>query len=164
MNENMKRHEEIKTLYLSSKLPIIKPLWQIEISEMDFSMLREPSFKNLSKDEISVIENVSIESIFDNMYSANQEMFREKILYNQHLSERKISDVLDCWIRGIKLIPPILKVIDGSLNDINPNTDIVHPDDGKHRINVAYFYGVTEIPIIVLNTQLEKLNRLLRPK
>jgi hypothetical protein len=40
-------------------------------------------------------------------------------------------------------------------------TNELFATDGKHRLNVAYYFGATGIPIFVVNKQLEKIKAIL---
>lgn len=156
-----RRHQEIVKLFKSSKLTDLKPLWHTDISEIDLSKQRENLQNDLLDEGFTILQNIDIELLFDKMQPGNPEMFREKELYNDDLNDWKISDVIDNWINNVKLIPPTIlvidKVIDKSIND----TCKIFPTDGKHRINVAYYFGATTIPIFVVNKQLEKIKTIL---
>lgn len=91
-------------------------------------------------------------------------MFREKKLYNPSLIDCQISDILNFWIKGEKLIPPTILVIDRTIKNTIKDTDKIFPVDGKHRLNVAYYLGCTKIPIFVINKQLDKIKSILNLK
>jgi hypothetical protein len=156
-----RRHQEILNLFKSSKLTDLKPLWHTDINDIDLSKQRENLRDDLLDEGFTILQNINIELLFDKMQSGNPEMFREKELYNDDLNDWKISDVIDNWLNKVKLIPPTIlvidKVIDKSIND----TCKIFPTDGKHRINVAYYFGATTIPIFVVNKQLEKIKTIL---
>lgn len=153
MRERNKRHREIVDLFNSSKLTTLQPLWHTDIESIDLNKQRENLTDDLLEDGFTILQNIDIEVLFDKMYSGNPEMFREKKLYNKELDDLKISGVIDNWLNNVKLIPPTILVID--------NTYKVFPTDGKHRINVAYYYGATTIPIFVINKQLDKIKQIL---
>ena len=151
------RHQEIVKLFKSSKLTDLKPLWHTDINEIDLDQQRDNLCKDLLDEGFTILQNINIELLFDKMQSGNPEMFRERELYNGDLLDWKISDVIDNWMNNIKLIPPTILVIDNSISD----TFKIFPTDGKHRINVAYYFGATTIPIFVVNKELEKIKRIL---
>jgi hypothetical protein len=153
MRERNKRHRDIVDLFNSSKLPTLQPLWHTDVDNIDLSQQRENLNDDLLEDGYTILQNVDIDVLFDKMYSGNPEMFREKKLYNEDLDDLKISGVIDSWLNNLKLIPPTILVIEG--------TNKVFPTDGKHRINVAYYYGATDIPIFVINKQLNKMKSIL---
>lgn len=161
IKEQNKRHEEIMKLFHSPELNNIVPLWHINIEDIDLTKQRENLTDDLLEEGFTIIENVNIELLFDKMSSGNPNMFREKILYNKDLLDWKISDVLDNWRKGIKLIPPTISIIDKTIYNANTDTNELFATDGKHRINVAYYFGVTSIPIFVINKELEKIKTIL---
>jgi hypothetical protein len=161
MKERDKRHQEIMQLFKESQLPNITPIWHTSIEDIDLTMQRENLVDELLEDGFTIIENVDIELLFDKMSPGNPEMFREKILYNEDLLDWKISDVLDNWIKETKLIPPTILVIDKAIDNSDIDTNLIFATDGKHRLNVAYYCGVTRIPIFVINKQLEKIKTIL---
>ncbi len=161
MRERNKRHQEIVKLYKSSKLNDVTPLWHTTIEEIDLAKQRENLREDLLEEGFKIIENINIELLFDKMSSGNPDMFREKVLYNDDLNDWKISDVLDNWINGTKLIPPTILVIDKTIDNMVTDTNELFATDGKHRLNVAYYYGATSIPIFVVNKQLDKIKTIL---
>ena len=148
-----KRHKEIVDLFNSSKLTTLQPLWHTEIDSIDLNKQNENLNADLLEDGFTILHNIDIEFLFDKMYPGNPEMFREKNLYNKELDDLKISGVIDNWFKNVKLIPPTILVIN--------NTNYVFPTDGKHRINVAYYFGATTLPIFVINKQLDKIKSIL---
>jgi hypothetical protein len=162
MIERDKRHHEIFQLFNSSQLPNIIPIWHTNIADIDLTKQRNNLTEDLLEEGFTIIEDVDIELLFDKIYSGNREMFREKELYNNDLDEMKISDVLDNWIKGTKLIPPTILVSDKTINNSITDSNELFPTDGKHRLNVAYYYGATRIPIFVINKQLDKIKTILK--
>jgi hypothetical protein len=161
IRERNKRHKEIQELFNSSKLTALNPLWHTDLNDIDLSKQRENLRDDLLEDGFTILQNIDIELLFDKMPSGNPELFREKNLYNDDLNDWKISDVIDNWLNNIKLIPPTILVIDKIIDSFIEDTCQIFPTDGKHRINVAYYYGATTIPIFVVNKQLEKIKTIL---
>uniref|UniRef100_UPI004048704F hypothetical protein n=1 Tax=Flavobacterium sp. TaxID=239 RepID=UPI004048704F len=81
-----RRHQEILTLFKSSKLTDLKPLWHTDINEIDLSKQRENLRDDLLDEGFTILQNINIELLFDKMQSGNPEMFREKELYNDDLN------------------------------------------------------------------------------
>jgi len=160
--ERNKRHQEILHLYRKSTLPDIKPHWHTNVEEIDLSKQRENLGQDLLEEGFTILDSVDIELLFDKMSPGNPEMFREKNLYNEDLCDLKISDVLDKWINKVRLIPPTILVFDKTIYKSIDNTNQLFATDGKHRINVAYYYGATQIPILVINKQLDKIKSILK--
>ena len=159
-----RRHQEILNLFKSSKLTDLEPLWHTDINEIDLSKQRENLRSDLLDEGFTILQNINIELLFDKMQSGNPEMFREKELYNDDLNDWKISDVIDNWLNNVKLIPPTILVIDKVIDKTINDTCKLFPTDGKHRINVAYYFGASTIPIFVVNKQLDKIKTILNLK
>jgi len=159
-----KRHKELKRWYKSSKHKGIQPVWHTDISKIDLLKQRDNFCEDLLVEEITIIDDVDIELLFDKMLTGVSEMFRKKVLYHKDLCDWKISDVLDKWLNSAKLIPPTIFVTDKTVDKYISNTNNIFPIDGKHRLNVAYYYGVTNIPIIVVKKRLGKIKTILNLK
>ena len=162
MRERNKRHKEIYDLYKSGQLKNINPIWHINAEEIELTKQKENLTSKLLENGFTIIENIDIELLFDNMPSGNPEMFRKRKLYNNSLDEFKTSEVLDNWIKGVKLIPPTILVIDETIEKGIENTTKIYPTDGKHRLNAAYFFGAKKIPIFVINKQIESIKKILK--
>lgn len=77
-----------------------------------------------------------------------------------------ISRVWDHWLNNQKLIPPTIIIFDQRYMDLLvpggiPSREL-QPIDGKHRLNVAYYFGAETMPIIVLERQVLSIRRRLR--
>lgn len=161
MRKQNERHKEIFELFESSQLTALKPLWHTDINDIDLSKQRHNLTAYLLIDGFTILQDIDIELLFSKMYPGNPEMFKEKILYNDDLIDWQISDIIDNWRNNIKLIPPTILVMDKVIDNSIENSCQIFPTDGKHRINVAYYYGAEAIPIFVINRQLDKIKRIL---
>lgn len=89
-------------------------------------------------------------------------MYHLKKIFNGKQDDRKITRIVKKWIDGQALIPPIILIRPKlSLISLDSDMDILMPQDGKHRINVAICYGCKSIPVVVMNKQLSEINRIL---
>ncbi|MBX2896369.1 MAG: hypothetical protein KF763_13050 [Cyclobacteriaceae bacterium] len=148
------RLEEIFKEYESGQLDKIVPLWHTDIVDIDLRCQRHNLPAAKLRHGIEIIQNVDIELLFDNMFSSEAEYYREKKLFRDD-SDWSISRVMDHWIKGEKLIPPTI-TFESHVTSRN-----LYPADGKHRINVAYFYGACQIPILILKSQRQQILDLL---
>lgn len=161
------RHEEIYELYQNSQLNNISPLWHINEKDIDFDNQKNELRPDLLEDGFTIIENVDIESLLDCMFDGYQDLVREKILYNEEQDETNISGVIDKWLNKIKLIPPTILIWDTIVDQtgiLKEDTDKLFVQDGKHRINVAYYFGANTLPILVINKQLKRIKTILNIK
>lgn len=159
-----KRHEEIYELYQNSQLNNISPLWHVNEKDIDFNNQNNILRPDLLEDGFKNIENVDIESLLNCMLDGYQDLVREKILYNEEQDETNISGVIDKWMNNIKLIPPTILIWDTIVNRtgiLEEDKEKLFVQDGKHRINVAYYFGAKTLPILVINKQLERIKTIL---
>lgn len=148
------REAEIQELFDSGQLKSLEILWHENIDDIDLSKQYHSLDKPLLEAGFDIIKNVDIELLFDKMLEGNPQLFREKRLFHEELSSSNIANIIDHWLRKEKLIPPTILLVENS-------TDLF-PTDGKHRLNVAYYFGVTTIPIFVINPQKEKILEILK--
>ncbi len=163
--EKNERHRYVKALYDNNKLSELSIAWHLDPLNIDLSLQKDHLDERLLDQGFSIIPEVEIETLFDNMIEGNPQMFREKKLFNPDMIDTNISSVIDFWLKGEKLIPPTITVLDQtlatSLNISFTTSDKLFPTDGKHRINVAYYFEATKIPILVVNKQLVKIKQIL---
>lgn len=155
----METHKKIFNLYQDGNLGAVLPLW--ELTDIDLKNQPHQLDESLLTEGYTILEGVDIELLFDHMLSGNPAMFREKVLYNKDLIKETISEIIHLWQSDIPLIPPTIVISDKTLPNGLVDTEKLFPADGKHRINVAYYFGITEIPIFVSNKQLGKMKRIL---
>jgi hypothetical protein len=160
-------HRKLYEKYKVGVLPTPKILWHESELEIDLSLQRDTLNPKLLLDGFAIIPNVDIEVLLNNMTVQDAEMFRKKDLYNLSFDGRTTSTVLNFWLANNKLIPPTIVVFDKECIDtlgINaiPSKEL-SPVDGKHRMNVSYFFGVKSIPILVRTKQVELITSILYP-
>jgi hypothetical protein len=159
-----KRRKEIYELYQNSELNSLSPLWNTENKDIDFNKQKDKLREDLLEDGFTIIENVDIELLLDCMFDGYPDLVREKILYNEEQNETNISDVIDKWLSNTKLIPPTILVLDTIVDQsgiLKEDTNKLFVHDGKHRINVAYYFGAKTLPILVINKQLTRIKTIL---
>jgi hypothetical protein len=122
--------------------------WEMDITKMNFSKLRSPvSFGRTQK--TMRIEKIN-PMITENPYydENNKELFSNN-------DTPLMMDLAELVISGSKIIPPIYcethKVIDGEKVFVEKASLL----DGSHRLRLATYMGLTEIPIIVFDRVLE---------
>ncbi len=150
--EIQKVHKEIKKLSDENKLVNIKTFWHLKLEDIDFSKQRNPLKEELRIAGVQIIEKVNVELLLNKFIGENTNLFREKVLYNIDLCDWQISEILNYWKNGMKLIPPTIQSI---------NNKYLFPSDGRHRLNIAYYYGVEEIPILVSNFEKQSIIEIL---
>ena len=151
-------HTKIQALINSNEITDLTPLWHTNPEDINFFLQKDQLDEKLLTHGFSIIENVNIEILMDNMEDGNPALFRDKILYNEDLIDTNISKVINHWMNNEKLIPPTITIADNFLTTTLKCPSTINPklfaSDGKHRLNVAYFFGSEHIPIVVLTPQL----------
>ena len=154
-------HRKIKRDYREGKIRIPAPVWHWKKSKIDFEKQGDIINQDLFSEGYSIIE-VKLENLISKFDATQARMYRLKKLYNGKQEERKISQIVKNWINGQALIPPIILLRPPiGIDYLDTDKDVLMPQDGKHRINVAYCYGCDTIPIIVMDKQKDELNRIL---
>lgn len=156
-------HEILIAAYREGNLPIPQIHWHLSETEIDLSLQRDALHPRLLVEGFTIIPNVDIETLFNQMTEADAAMFRRRELYNSSFNARTISSVLHSWLKDQKLIPPTIIVYDKEFADTLKikiiTSNELRPIDGKHRINVSYFFGAKSIPILVRNKQLQLIEK-----
>jgi hypothetical protein len=158
------KHEKHNELHKKSLLPNINPLWHLKNDDIDFNNQKDQLRPDLIDEGFTIIQNVDIELLLDCMLDGYQDLVRDKILYNEEQNETNISGVIDKWLSNIKLIPPTILIWDTIVDQtgiLKKDTEKLFVQDGKHRINVAYYYGAKTLPIVVINKQLARMKTIL---
>lgn len=146
------QHKIIKREFRNGKITNLIPLWHHDENQIDFERQGDEIDPDFFSEGFTILE-ADIRVLFKSFDPLWTSMFLRKELYKKEQCPDKISGVVYHWMQGIHLIPPtILNVHD---------SDCLFPADGKHRLNVAYFFGAETIPIIVANKQLEKVKRIM---
>lgn len=158
---NNKLNQGLKKLFQECKIPSLVPQWHTNPADIDFLLQKDKLDERLLSQGFSILESVDIEKLFDNLEDGNPQMFREKQLYHKDMIDTNISKVLNHWLKGEKLIPATITMTDNFLTSTLGCPEVDNPKlfatDGKHRLNVAYFYNCKKIPIIVLTPQLREI-------
>lgn len=144
--------ENIKPNFKKGKIPQLTALWHTEQMNIDFEKQGGLAGKNHFSEGYKIIE-VNIHDLINSFLPHEIPVYMRKELFKKEQCEHQTSGVIYKWLQGIPLIPP-------TILDIH-NNGCLYPIDGKHRLNVAYFFGAETIPIIVANTQLEKVKQIL---
>ncbi len=146
--------EALLDLFNAGELSDIKPAWHTDIESIDFSKQRHELDEKLMTGDYTV-EHVKIEHLLASFNRANADFFRDKtIIHSYGFADRKICRVIEHWKNGTKLIPPTIL-----FNDL---AGFNYAVDGKHRLKVAYYYGVDEIPIIIPISHLKQIMKHVR--
>lgn len=158
---NYDQHKIVRNQFKKGIITQVTPLWHIEQNNINFDLQGDKISPDLLSNGYTIL-NVKLENLIKSFDSGLPEMYLRKQLYNKKQSDEKISGVILKWLQGTPLIPPTILCRDSSLSFWNEDSDVLMPQDGKHRINVAYFFGAKTIPIIVMNKQLEKVKQILK--
>ena len=146
--------DDILEKHLSGKLQAVIPLWHTSVR--DICLTDQPD--NLpavrSYKGIEIVNDVNFELLLNNMFPERAADYRERELFHRLLDEMKIARIIDHWSKGEKLIPPTITF--EKREDRN-----LFPAEGKHRLNVAYYYRVSQIPIVILTSERERILPLL---
>lgn len=141
------------------KLRNVFALWHVLIFNVDFSKLPTWNGKYSPNDFEIIYINLNI--LFESMMPNHANLYKEKILFHKDLSSNNIKSVIDHWKRHEKLIPPVILVMDKTIDPNSLNTNLLNIADGRHRINVAYFLRNENIPIMILKKQSVKVKSIL---
>lgn len=141
------------------KLRDVSPFWHILISDIDFSKLPVWNRK-YSVNDFEIIY-INLNDLFESMMPNHANLYKEKILFHKDLSSNNIKSVIDHWKSHEKLIPPIIQVMDKTIDPNSLNTNLLNIADGRHRINVAHFLMSENIPILIFKSQSEKVKSIL---
>ncbi len=147
--------DSIKKSYESGEILTLNAHWHLSVNDIDFSCQREQINDDLLSEGYTLIPDVEVESLLDSMQDGNPELYRRKSLFGKYWSDYKICDVINHWQSDTRLIPPTI-IFNRLLNKI-------YVAEGKHRLNVAYFFGCKVLPIIVPNVYLPQVRKLIWP-
>jgi len=156
--ERTLRCKEIKKLHLNNGLGNVAPLWHLDKSDIDFGKQNEQLDTDLMAQGYTILNNINIEALINSLQAPWHDLYRKKYLFHtKHWDDWKICEIIYNWSNHNKLIPPSI-----CFNELL--TDKTFPADGKHRINVAYYFGATEIPIIIPNKHSLEVSKLILGK
>ncbi|EOW9210584.1 TPA: hypothetical protein PX804_003327 [Vibrio cholerae] len=151
--EERKFCNKIMDLHDKDALNPVKPCWHLDKRYIDFDNQGFHLSDELCEKGYTLIPAVDVETLLDAMQSGNPELYRSKSLFHEDWSDQKICNVVKHWQNSEKLIPPTIIY--------NYFLERLYVADGKHRFNVAYYFGAECMPIIVPNVQLEKIKAML---
>lgn len=134
----------------------LTPIWHIEKKDIDFKKTNTTINLSLLEDGYTILA-VDAKLLMNKMGTSYVKLYQGKLYKDS--SEDKISQVIYHWMNGEKLIPPIIIIHDSLFSDMVTNA--IAPQDGNHRLRVAYYFGVEKIPIIVLNQQLNNFKQIM---
>jgi len=153
-------HEKIKKEQENGIYNSIQPWWHYTKDDIDLKKQGDEIKPELIEESYSILE-VNLRFLISKFDPILQEIYNDKILYHERQDKLKISTIIYYWRDENPLIPPTILCRDSTIGKGIEDSDILFPQDGKHRINIANFYGADMIPIIVVNKQLEKVKRIL---
>jgi len=138
----------------SGALDHLTPLWHIKEEDIDFLKQKDQLDEELLIEGYTIIPAVNFDQLLISFHS-NQGSFisDKKIANNKGFVDTQLCRIVEHWQNEEALIPPIIIFTKG----LNQNW----PADGKHRMKIAYYLGVKEIPIIVPNIYLEQISALI---
>jgi hypothetical protein len=145
--------EMITKLHTEGNLTSLSCQWHVNLSDINFFDLNNSEIFELLRDGLEIIDVVSIQKLIEAMPEEWLDLFEDRQLFHDDLGASNIANVIQHWRDGQKLIPPIITLMD--------NNEEVYPADGKHRVNVAYFFNADTIPIIVPKSQKDRIIELL---
>ena len=122
----------------------IVPSWHLNESDIDFSF--QGGLSSILKNGWELHIEIDVQTLTDNLAHKNDTFFRSKdIDYDWHTTCK----VAEHWVKGKKLIPPILQWLSHS-----QKIDIV---DGKHRFKLVHYFDIKKIPVIMPKIQSEQI-------
>jgi hypothetical protein len=158
-------HETFVLQWKAGTLPRPSVQWHQHIEDIDKDILAKAINRKLAADSFTVIPAVDVEVLLDKMRKVDANFYRKKVLYEDS-HDRQTSRVLRHWYNREKLIPPTIMVFNQEYFDFIsldaiPSKEL-QPVDGKHRLNIAYYYETLSIPILVWNKQIDLITRILQ--
>lgn len=136
--------ERLKRNLKAGKVNPPIPIWNDRKEDINLELQPHKLNDDIILDGYEILW-VNFEELLDKLIQGNPKEFRKKKLFNRYFSASRMYRVWDNWVNGVKLIPPSIVSVNGKL----------FPADGKHRLNVAYYLGVREIPVFVGSRDVE---------
>jgi hypothetical protein len=158
-------HVKVMSAYTSGSLTTPQVKWHLSVGDIDMENGVQ-LVDALIKDGMSILKDVNIETLLNCMTIGYQDMVRSRHLF-EHSADRSTSSIIHHWQQGEKLTPPTILVFTEEhfrkigREHLISSVELV-PIDGKHRLNAAYYFGETKIPILVRNPQLELIKTMLK--
>lgn len=113
--------------------------WFLSFDEIEKSSLPEHLKPEASRSIL--INDVSMEILITKLQRGNPEIIKSKDLFHPRMNRNKTGQIVDAWKRNIPLLPPTIFFI--------PQMKRLEIEDGRHRLNIAYYFEAEKIPIIV---------------
>jgi hypothetical protein len=151
-----KECEEIKKKLKNNEIKDLEILWHTNYNHIDFSLQKDQIDDNTISNGWTIIESIDVDTLLNSMAVTDKEIYSKVILFNPDANDRQLCEIIKFWLREEKLIPPTV-IAKPDIEGINK----IYLLDGKHRFNVAYYFGIERLPIIVLNNHLDEVKRLL---
>lgn len=150
-------HEKILEEYRMGELERPNISWHLSINDIDVKQGIN-MHPNLLSSGLSIISNVSMKTLMNCMNQDYVTALRRKKLYDENGSDRSTSQIINHWRQKRKLTPPTIVVFNQQLFEaigkehLIPSSEL-QPNDGRHRLNAAYYFGEESIPIVVWKPQ-----------
>ncbi len=138
--------DEFKKKYECGKLKPVQPLWHTDMDKIKIRRDKEhlkPSNTDL------IINNIDVDQLLKSLDEESKVIFMEKTLFNNKMNSIKTYQVVTYWTKRRKLIPPRIFW--------EKDTDSLRIEDGRHRLNAAYCYGVKMIPVVIYKHQFSEV-------
>ncbi|MGE8511919.1 MAG: hypothetical protein ACN6N7_04400 [Chryseobacterium culicis] len=159
-------NEIYKELYEKIDSKSISPHWQIDKNKIEFGILTHGLPSNFFDNDFTIIRDVSFEDFFEVLDPHNQTQIKLNLHDDEGNSELKFNEIISYWTEERKLIPPIVVIYDEEYMkrlDIHSTTfNHLNILDGNHRLKMCYKLDSSEITLIALNWQVEKVLKLLK--
>lgn len=134
----MDKCQQMKKAAKISKLQLPAPLWKVNLALIDLSKLPDNLIDEITNNGFE-LEWIDFPKYLSKINKGRARILNQKKIFHPDAMEHKICRIIEHWQKGEELTPPVVTAIDGYLV----------PLDGNHRINVAYCYGVTSIPVLI---------------
>ncbi|MGJ1442669.1 hypothetical protein ACR788_15445 [Sphingobacterium siyangense] len=153
---------EIRQSFFEGKITSLQAFWHTNISDCDWNLQPHKLDFQVSNGNLAIITNVSLEKLIDHLVPYQKKMFKERQLFNGSLDDTNTAKIINHWLHSERLIPPTILIVDEKFPNPAGNIQIefndeFHPVDGKHRLNVANYFGTASIPIVVIERQEQKI-------
>ena len=145
------RNQSLQSEYNRGLLKCITPHFHVQPSKMDFSKLKDGSTYYDEGVEVLSIDFDILMSL-DFMIGVLRNKSSREEIKKTWFTENQTWDVFEFWKKGEPLIPPSI-----FWNDYNDETQFL---DGRHRLVVACYLGITKTPIICPKSHISKIKKL----
>jgi hypothetical protein len=144
---------ELAKLFKAGALGNLKPLWHFKHEDIDFLKQTHQLDEQYLVTGYTVLRVVNFDQLLNSFYGGQGSFISDgKIIDRNRFKDNQLCRIVEHWLNGEALIPPIILYNNG----LSQN----YPADGNHRMKMAYYLGVKEIPIIVPNLYLAQVSEL----